>query len=125
MPKSSALIAIAAGAGLFALGCAVAGAVGGQLWGGLGGAAGFGLLAWVCLRGGGGETGRIVAGGDPREQEIDVLAMAVCDGVLTVVLGVWLIAALATDGPAWMPGGLLLVSAVTYVVAIEVLRRRI
>ncbi|MEV6317008.1 hypothetical protein [Streptomyces sp. NPDC051776] len=89
------------------------------------GAAGFGLPAWVCARGGRREAGRVVAGGDPREQEIDVLAMAVCDGVLTVVLGVWLIAALATGGPSWIPGGLLLVSAVTYLVAIEVLRRRI
>ncbi|MFG2191846.1 hypothetical protein [Streptomyces sp. NPDC048639] len=119
------MVAVAALAGALALGCALAGAVGGQLWGGLAGAAGFGFLAWACASGGRGEAGRIVAGGDPREQEIDVLAMAVCDGVITVVLGGWLIAALATDGPAWIPGGLLLLSAATYLVAIEVLRRRI
>ena len=34
------------------------------------------------------------------------------------------VAALATGGPAWIPGSLLLLSGLTYLAAIEVLRRR-
>lgn len=108
---------------VFGIACVVAGLIGDQAIGGLVSGLLFGAGATLMLFAKGTETAQIVAFGDVRERQIDTIATAITGVALLIALGGWLVFELATDGRPWLPGMFLALGGITYLVAVEALRR--